>query len=80
MQLKADGTAPRVRRVQQRVGPFPPTLFSQANFRASCDGAAARNLIDFTRDTGNQMWYMGIVLIALSMCTGLWEWSAYVPK
>mmetsp|Transcript_3683 Transcript_3683/g.11591 ORF Transcript_3683/g.11591 Transcript_3683/m.11591 type:complete len:411 (+) Transcript_3683:80-1312(+) len=59
---------------------FPPTLFSQANFEASCDGAAARNLINFTRDTGYQMWYMGIVLIALSMCMGLWEWSAHVSK
>mmetsp|Transcript_52023 Transcript_52023/g.120900 ORF Transcript_52023/g.120900 Transcript_52023/m.120900 type:complete len:377 (+) Transcript_52023:84-1214(+) len=59
---------------------YPPTLFSQANFEASCDGAAARNLINFTRDTGYQMWYMGIVLIALSICMGLWEWSAYVAK
>jgi len=59
---------------------YPPTLFSNANFEASCDGAAARNLINFARDTGYQMWYMGIVLIAVSICMGLWEWSAYMPK
>mmetsp|Transcript_8728 Transcript_8728/g.24621 ORF Transcript_8728/g.24621 Transcript_8728/m.24621 type:complete len:402 (+) Transcript_8728:75-1280(+) len=62
------------------VSRYPPTLFSNANFEASCDGAAARNLMNFARDTGYQMWYMGIVLIALSICMGLWEWSAYGGK
>merc|ERR1740121_2276241 len=56
---------------------YPPTLFSNANFLASCDGAAARNLINFARDTGYQMWYMGVVLIALAMVIGLWEWTGY---
>mmetsp|Transcript_59322 Transcript_59322/g.117556 ORF Transcript_59322/g.117556 Transcript_59322/m.117556 type:complete len:412 (+) Transcript_59322:79-1314(+) len=62
---------------QRGAKTYPPTLFSNANFQASCDGAAARNLINFARDTGYQMWYMGIVLIALAMVIGLWEWTGY---
>lgn len=54
----------------------PPTLFSQANFRASCDGAASRNLLNFARDSGYQMWYTGILLITLSTLMGVWEWGA----
>lgn len=77
-----DKTRYRFASLMQSVDPirYPPTLFSNANFEASCDGAAARNLINFARDTGYQMWYMGIVFIAISICMGLWEWSAYVPK
>lgn len=59
---------------------YPPTLFSNANFEASCDGAAARNLINFARDTGYQMWYNGVVLIAMSICMGLWEWTSSAGK
>jgi len=65
---------------QKGVKTYPPTLFSNANFQASCDGAAARNLINFARDTGYQMWYMGVVLISLSVVIGLWEWTSYVTK
>jgi len=65
---------------QKGVKMYPPTLFSNANFKASCDGAAARNLINFARDTGYQMWYMGVVLISLSVMIGLWEWTVYVSK
>jgi len=59
---------------------FPPALFSTANYTSSCDGAAARHMINFTRDIAYQMWYMGIILIALSMCMGLWEWTVTVTK
>lgn len=59
---------------------YPPTLYSDANFQSSCDGAAARNMMNFARDSGYQMWYIGITLIALSIIMGLWEWSALVSK
>jgi len=65
---------------QKGIKAYPPTLFSNANFQASCDGAAARNLINFARDTGYQMWYMGVVLISFSVMIGLWEWTVYVSK
>lgn len=54
---------------------YPPTLFSDANFKASCDGAAARNIMDTAFASGSQMWYTGVMLIAFSLCTGVWEWS-----
>lgn len=63
---------------QPTAAAFPPTLFSDANFRVSCDGAAARNMAGFARDTAYQMWYMGIALVAISITMGLFEWSSLV--
>jgi len=58
----------------------PPTLFSLSNFQASCDGAAARNLINFAQDTGNEMWYVGVTLISLSVVMNFWEWTFRLAK
>merc|ERR1719450_963210 len=52
---------------------YAPALFSTANLTSSCDGAAARHMINFTRNIAYQMWYMGIILILLNVCIGLWE-------
>lgn len=58
----------------------PPTLFSLSNFNASCDGAAARNLIAFSQDTGKEMWYVGVALISLSVVMNFWEWTFRFAK
>lgn len=50
---------------------FPPTLFSDANFKVSCDGAAARQLVYFARDIANQSLFAGIGLIVMSIVLGL---------
>jgi hypothetical protein len=53
----------------------PPTLFSLSNFQASCDTAAARNLLHFAQDTSSGMWDVGVVLISLSVVMNFWEWT-----
>lgn len=58
------------------VAKYPPTLFSDANFKVSCDGAAARQLMSAARDTANQSWWIGVGFIALSIMMGMWEWGA----
>jgi len=58
----------------------PPTLFSLSNFQASCDGAAGRDLINFSQDTGKEMWYVGVTLISLSVVMNFWEWTFRFTK
>jgi len=59
---------------------YPPTLFSDANFKVSCDGAAARQLVSSSRDTAYQGWWVGVFFITLSIVMGLWEWTAITIK
>jgi len=54
---------------------YPPTLFSRANFQVSCDGAAARDLMNTGRDIAVQMWYSGMVMVAIATCMGLMQWT-----
>lgn len=54
---------------------FPPTLFSKANFKVSCEGAAARQLSNFAMDISLQGWRLGITLIAVSILMGFSEWT-----
>merc|ERR1719199_1089618 len=49
---------------------YPPTLFSQANFQASCDGMAARNMRNFAGDVADQTFYEGIMLVIVSIIIG----------
>jgi hypothetical protein len=48
----------------------PPTLFSDANYRASCEGMAARDMRNFAGDIGFQTFYQGIYLVLIAICTG----------
>jgi hypothetical protein len=49
---------------------YPPTLFSKANFQASCDGMAARNMKNLAGDIGNQSFFQGIYLVLIAVATG----------
>lgn len=49
---------------------YPPTLFSDLNFQASCDGMAARDMKNFVGDIGNQTFYQGVYLIFVAVCCG----------
>lgn len=49
---------------------YPPTLFGQANFQASCDGMAARNMRNFAGDVAVQTFYEGIMLVLVSVIIG----------
>lgn len=59
---------------------FPPTLFSNGNFKVTCEGAAGRQLITFAKDTAYQGWVIGVTLIAMSIVMGLWEWTSLTAK
>lgn len=54
-------------KVQSR---YPPTLFSDANYQASCEGMAARDMRNFAGDIGIQTFYQGIYLIFIAIATG----------
>lgn len=49
---------------------YPPTLFSNANFQASCDGMAARGMKNFAGDVGSQSFYQGVYLVLIAIVTG----------
>mmetsp|Transcript_23022 Transcript_23022/g.42398 ORF Transcript_23022/g.42398 Transcript_23022/m.42398 type:complete len:359 (+) Transcript_23022:106-1182(+) len=49
---------------------YPPTLYSRANFQASCEGMAARHMWNFAGDIGYQCFYQGIYLTLIAVATG----------
>lgn len=61
-----DGTA-RPKLVDTR---YPPTLFSDANYQASCEGMSARDMRNFAGDVGFQIFYQGMYLILIAIATG----------
>jgi len=50
---------------------YPPTLFSQANYQASCDGRAARFMHIFVKPLGEQIYYEGILIVAFACLLAL---------
>jgi hypothetical protein len=51
--------------------PYPPTLFSQANFEASCDGMAARSMMYIVSAAGQQINHQGITLTIAALTLGM---------
>lgn len=49
---------------------YPPTLFSDSNFQASCDGMASRDMLNMAGDIGHQTFYQGIYLVLIAVATG----------
>lgn len=49
---------------------YPPTLFTQANYQATCEGMAARDMKNFAGDIGTQTFYQGIYLVLIAVTTG----------
>lgn len=54
----------------QAASKYPPTLFSDANYQASCEGMAARDMKNFAGDVGFQTFYQGIYLVLIAIATG----------
>lgn len=50
--------------------PYPPTLFSKANYQASCEGMAARDMRNFVGAIATQVFYEGLALICASIVVG----------
>mmetsp|Transcript_52808 Transcript_52808/g.113075 ORF Transcript_52808/g.113075 Transcript_52808/m.113075 type:complete len:359 (-) Transcript_52808:58-1134(-) len=59
---------------------FPPALYSIANYTKTCDGSVARSVVNFSGDIASQLWYTGIVIIFLSLCTGFKEWTSKLEQ
>jgi len=57
--------------IQPTVSRYPPTLFSDANYQASCEGMAARDMRNFAGDVGYQTFYQGIYLVLIAIATGM---------
>lgn len=49
---------------------YPPTLFSDANYQASCEGMAARSMRNFAGDIGHQTFFQGLFLVVIAVATG----------
>lgn len=49
---------------------YPQTLFSDANYQASCEGMAARDMKNFAGDISLQTFYQGIYLVLIAITTG----------
>lgn len=49
---------------------YPPTLFSDVNWQASCESMAARDMKNFAGDIGSQTFFQGAYLVAISVATG----------
>eukprot|EP00928_Gymnodinium_smaydae_P016015 TRINITY_DN15966_c1_g2_i1.p1 TRINITY_DN15966_c1_g2~~TRINITY_DN15966_c1_g2_i1.p1 ORF type:complete len:387 (+),score=69.07 TRINITY_DN15966_c1_g2_i1:75-1163(+) len=50
---------------------YPPTLFSDSNYKAACEGLVARDQRHFVGDIGSQSYYQGFALILIAVATGL---------
>jgi hypothetical protein len=62
--------ASTVGRITEATLTYPPTLFSDANYQASCEGMAARDMKNFSGDVGFQTFYQGIYLVLIAIATG----------
>lgn len=49
---------------------YPPTLFTDQNFQASCEGMAARDMKNFAGDMGQQLFMQGVYLVLIAVMTG----------
>lgn len=70
--LNTEGGAPAPAgpKLEEAVDTYPPTLFSDSNFQASCDGMAARDMKNFAGDIGQQTFYQGVYLVLIAVITG----------
>lgn len=60
---------------------YPPTLFSDQNFQASCEGMAARDMKNFAGDIGQQTFMQGIYLVLIAVMTGFLKLLNFcIPK
>jgi hypothetical protein len=62
------------------VSPYPPTLFSDANYQASCEGMAGRDMKNFAGDIGYQMFYQGIYLVLIAIATGFLKLAGFCSR
>jgi hypothetical protein len=54
----------------QSAKSYPPTLFSDAGYQASCEGMAARSMKNFAGDIADQTFRLGLYLMLVSIVVG----------
>jgi len=57
-------------RHQRALDYYPPTLYSDSNYQASCEGMAARDMKHFAGDVSYQMFFQGIFLVVIAVVIG----------
>ena len=62
--------AERTAAVAETGSRYPPSLFSDANYQASCEGMAARDMKNFAGDVSFQTFYQGVYLLLIAIATG----------
>lgn len=55
---------------QSQAYNFPPTLFSDANYKTSCEGMVARDFKNFVGDVGFQLFWQGAYLTIIAVVSG----------
>lgn len=59
---------------------YPPTLFSNLNFEATCNGMAARDAHYFLTDTADELYYEGLYLMIISIGIGFLKLLGFCMK
>lgn len=59
---------------------YPPTLFSKANNKLSCDGMAARRMMNFAAEVSSQMVAEGCMLVATAICISFGQLIAFCSR
>jgi hypothetical protein len=50
---------------------YTPTLFSDTNYQASCEGMAARDMQNFAGNIGQSLFLQGLFLVLIAVVTGM---------
>lgn len=59
---------------------YPPTLFSKANNKLTCDGMAARRMMNFAAEISSQMVAEGCMLVATAICISFGQLLAFCSR
>jgi len=78
--VSAETAVVRDKEVMLQVQQYPPTLFSDSNYQASCEGMAARDMKNFAGDVGFQTFYQGIYLVVIAIATGFLKLISFCVK
>lgn len=72
--------APTMHGGSEQMYVFPPTLFSTANFQATCDGMTARDVQYFLVDAADELYYEGVYLVFISIGIGFLKLIGFCMK
>jgi len=62
------------------VSKYPPTLFSDSNFQATCEGMAARDMKNFAGEIGQHTFFQGIYLVITAVIIGFLKLAGFCVR